>query len=177
LTYKNDYHSNPVKVNIFVPNQGVKEGQGRKIVPYAFEIKPQSLEKIKIVQKIPNFHFICQIDNTNCDLNYPFNGSITVKESEITIKSIELQFIRSEVVMLPNGESLNEVSEIQNLQIGDGDVNQDVEIPLFMIFPRYFTCATFENKLAKLAFELNIIVVLVNGFVITENFPINTWRS
>jgi hypothetical protein len=164
-------------VNILVPNQGIKGDIKRKIVPYDFEITPQNLEKIKIVHKIPNFHFICHIDNTNSDLNYPFNGYIIVKESEITIKSIELQFIRSEAVQLPNGESLNEVSEIQNLQIGDGEVNKDVEIPLFMIFPRYFTCATLENKLAKLTFEINVIIVLVNGFVITENFPINTWRS
>jgi hypothetical protein len=178
VSLKHSYQSDPKKVNIFVPGQGVKEDIKRKTIPYEFEIKPQNLEKVKIIQnKIPNFHFICHIENTNCDLNQPFNGYIIVKESEINIKSIELQFIRNEVVNLPNGESINEVSEIQNLQIGDGDVNKDVEIPLFQLFPRYFTCASVENKITKLAFEMNIIVVLVNGFVITENFPINTWRS
>ena len=150
---------------------------GKKQIPYDFEIKPQNLDKIKIVQKIPNFYFICNVDNTNCDLNQPFNGNIIVKESEISIKSIELQFIRNELVHLPNGESITEISEIQNLQIGDGEVNTNVEIPLFMIFPRYFTCATFDSKIVKLTFEMNIIIVLVNGFVITENFPINTYRS
>ena len=88
-----------------------------------------------------------------------------------------MQFIRNETVYLPNGESLTEISEIQNLQIGDGDVIKNIEIPLFMIFPRFFTCANTENKITKLNFEMNIIVVLNNGFVITENFPINTWRS
>ena len=88
-----------------------------------------------------------------------------------------MQFIRNETIILPNGENLSEISEIQNLQIGDGDVNKNVEIPLFMIFPRFFTCAALENKITKLSFEMNIIVVLNNGFVITENFLINTWRS
>jgi hypothetical protein len=119
----------------------------------------------------------CSIDNTNCDLNDFFNGYIIIKESEISIKSIELQFIRNEAVTLSTGEVLNENSEIQNLQVGDGDVNRDVEIPLFMIFPRNFCCATLDSKIAKISFEMNIILVLINGYVITENFPINTWRS
>jgi len=150
----------------------------KRIVTYEFEMTPKTLEKIKIdQQKIPNFKLFFHIDNTNCDLNQPFNGFIIVKESEIPIKSLELQFIRNETIFLPGGDQLSEISEIQNLQIGDGDVIKNIEIPLFMIFPRFFTCAAIENKITKLNFEMNIIVVLNNGFVITENFPINTWRS
>jgi hypothetical protein len=167
-----------VKINIFVPNQGVKEELRKKIIPYDFEISPQTLEKIKISQSnIPKFKIVCRADNTNCDLNNPFDGYIMVKDSEIQIKSLELQFVRNEVINLPGGEVLNEISEIQNLQIGDGDVNRNVEIPLFMIFPRFFSCATLESKIVKITFEMNVIVVLVNGYVITENFPVNTWRS
>ena len=147
-------------------------------MPYEFSIKPNTLEKVKINQsKVPQFGFSCKIDNTNCDLNLPFDGTITVKESEIQIKSIELQFVRNELIILPGGEELSETSEIQNLQIGDGDVNRNVEIPLFMIFPRFFSCASLETKIVKISFEMNVIVVLVNGFVVTENFPVNTWRS
>lgn len=178
IGHKTVYESDPKKLNIFVPDQGVKEEMKKKIMPYEFEVNPTSLEKVKISQsKIPRFKFVCRVDNTNCDLNNPFNGYVIVKDCEIQIKSVELQFIRNETVNLATGEQLVEVSEIQNLQIGDGDVNRDVEIPLFMIFPRYFTCASVETKIAKLSFEINLIIVLINGFVITENFPINTWRS
>lgn len=139
---------------------------------------PQSLERIKINQsKVPKFKVVCKVDNTNCDLNIPFDGLVYIKESEISIKSVELQFVRNETVFLPGGEVVTEISEIQNLQIGDGDVNRDVEIPLYMLFPRFFTCAALETKITKLSFEMNLIIVLVNGYVITENFPINTWRS
>jgi hypothetical protein len=102
---------------------------------------------------------------------------VVVKESEIAIKSLELQFVRNESVVLASGETLTEISEIQNLQIGDGDVNKDIEIPLYMIFPRFFACASLQTKFTKISFEMNLIVVLINGVVITENFPINTWRS
>lgn len=147
-------------------------------MPYEFQITPQSLEKIKISHnKIPQFNVLCKIDNTNCDINSPFDGTIIIKDSEIAIKSIELQFVRNELITLPAGDVLSEISEIQNLQIGDGDVNRNVEIPLYMIFPRFFSCACLDTKIAKINFEMNVIIVLVNGFVITENFPVNTWRS
>jgi len=35
-----------------------------------------------------------------------------------------------------------EATEIQNLQVGDGDVVRGLAIPLYMIFPRIFTCPT-----------------------------------
>ena len=161
-----------------MPNQGVKSTLQKDKKPYQFQINPSTLEKIKISNsKIPNFDVQCMIENTNCDIYDSFNGIITVKETGIPIKSIELQFIRNETIQLPNGDPFNENSEIQNLQVGDGEVNKNVEIPLFMIFPRFFSCASLDTKLVKLSFEVNIILVLSNGFVITENFPINTWRS
>lgn len=33
-------------------------------------------------------------------------------------------------------------TEIQNIQIADGDVARDISIPMHMIFPRLFTCPT-----------------------------------
>ncbi len=33
-------------------------------------------------------------------------------------------------------------TEIQNIQIADGDVARDLAIPMHMIFPRLFTCPT-----------------------------------
>jgi hypothetical protein len=176
--YKGSVVSENKKIQVFVPGQGVKEEFKKKVIPYEFEVSPKTLEKIKISQeKMPNFKINCRIENTNCDLNSTFDGYVIVRESEVAIKSLELQFVRNETVILAGGETISDISEIQNLQIGDGDVNRDVEIPLFMIFPRFFSCATIETKIAKATFEMNLILVLVNGLVITENFPINTWRS
>ena len=33
-------------------------------------------------------------------------------------------------------------TEIQNIQVADGDVCRGMEIPLYMVFPRLFTCPT-----------------------------------
>jgi hypothetical protein len=120
------------------------------VVPYDFSISPTSLEKIKISHsKIPKFLISCKVENTNCDINNYFFGYVNIKECDIAIKSIECQLVRNEIVYLSNGDSVTEVSEIQNLQIGDGDVLRGVDIPLYMIFPRFFSCANLSTKIAK----------------------------
>ena len=39
-----------------------------------------------------------------------------------------------------------EATEIQNIQIADGNVVRDLAISIYMIFPRLFTCATTQTK-------------------------------
>ena len=170
--------SDSVKIYIFINHQGVKNELGTQIVPYDFEIKPSTLEKIKIEQnKIPKFLLKCHIDNTNVNISKELDGWVKIMECSLPVKSLELQFVRNEQVFLTTGETLTEVSEIQNLQIGDGDVIKGTEISLNMLFPRHFCCATIETKVVKLSFDINIILVLNNGFVITENVPLNCWRG
>jgi len=37
-------------------------------------------------------------------------------------------------------------TEIQNIQIADGDVCRGVSIPIYMVFPRLFTCPTLSTN-------------------------------
>ena len=125
----------------------------RKIVPYDFTISPTSLEKVKISQsKVPKFFISCKVENTNCDMNNYFFGYVNIKECDIQIKSIECQLVRNEVVNLSNGDEITEVSEIQNLQIGDGDVIRGIDIPLYMVFPRFFSCASLTTKITRVKY-------------------------
>ena len=39
-----------------------------------------------------------------------------------------------------DGATTSDATEIQNLQVGDGDVPRGLSIPLYMIFPRLFAC-------------------------------------
>lgn len=38
-----------------------------------------------------------------------------------------------------------DATEIQNIQIADGDVCRGLSIPIYMVFPRLFTCPTLET--------------------------------
>ena len=40
-------------------------------------------------------------------------------------------------------------TEIQNIQLGDGDVCRNLIIPIYMIFPRLFTCPTMLTESAS----------------------------
>ena len=93
-------------------------------------------------------------------------------------------------------------TEIQNVQIGWGDVCRQMAIPIYMIFPRLFTCPTMLTpgtnesyrsfsrlmqsvlmvvsgltlQAFKVEFETNVVVLFENGHMITENFPIILYR-
>ena len=172
-----NYESEKIRIEIFVPGMGIRKDFGCKLVPYYFNLTPKNIEKNELKnEKLPDFNIECFINNINCNFNKPFDGYINIHNCNVEIKSVELQFLRHEEADI-NGVKNNETSEIQNLQIGDGDVNKNVEIPLFMIFPKTFSCANCNAPHFQISFEINIMIVLVNGIIITDNFPINIWRG
>ena len=177
------YTSKKDKIIINVPGIGIKDIFGRKRVPYHFIMNPSRAEIISKESKrltpaeLPKFNIEVHIDNINCDMNQAFDGYCIVHECSLPIKSIELQFMRKELIFMKGIDGLKEASEIQNLQIGDGDVIKEVEIPLFMLFPRVFSCASMDTPECSVGFEMNVVIVLVNGVIIAQNFPINLWRS
>ena len=172
-----NYNSEKVKININVPGMGINNNFGCKLVPYYFNLNNKNMENNQLQNKsLPDFNIECFINNINCNFDKPFDGYIIIHNCNVEIKSIELQFLRHEETVI-NNVNINETSEIQNLQIGDGDVNKNIEIPLFMIFPKTFSCATLNNNIVKISFEMNVMVVLVDGVIIMDNFPVNLWRG
>jgi len=67
-------------------------------------------------------------------------------------------------------------TEIQNIQIGDGDVCHQLTIPIYMVFPRLFTCPTVAAKAFRVEFQVNLVVVFQDNRLITENFAIKLYR-
>ena len=178
LTGGKQFSSKHQRILVMVPGQGINPQFGRKRVNYQFTLDPTKVENIKVEKNmIPQFLIEGYLENINCCLDKPFNGFCNIKSCSTQIKSIELQFLRNEKILHPEFEGVSEVSEIQNLQIGDGDVIRDLDIPVCMTFPRSFCCANLETKDAVISFEMNLIIVLVNGVVIMENYPVNLWRG
>ncbi|NXK49254.1 DSCR3 protein, partial [Chauna torquata] len=84
-----------------------------------------------------------------------------------------------------------DATEIQNIQIADGDVCRGLPIPIYMVFPRLAgtvcsdpTVTTQINGLLNGTlffplppeFEVNIVVLLHDDHLITENFPLKLCR-
>ncbi|XP_042900290.1 vacuolar protein sorting-associated protein 26C isoform X2 [Parasteatoda tepidariorum] len=147
-----------------------------KAVPVNFNITPESLQNVKYRKNMPNFVIKGRIDSTVCNIMQPFTGELCIEKCDATIRSVELQLVRVETCGCSEGYS-RDATEIQNIQIGEGDVCRNILIPIHMIFPRLFTCPTLVTNNFKIEFEVNVVVVFEDEHIITENFPIVIVRA
>jgi len=145
--------------------------------PFLFKVSPESLQNVKEAskKKIPDFLFEGKLGQTTCNVLKPFQGELTITKCAVDIKSIELQLVRVESCSYMEGEA-REATEIQNIQIADGNVVRGLAIPVHMVFPRLFTCSTTQAKQFKVEFEVNLIVLFADNHMVTENFPIKLYR-
>ncbi len=95
-----------------------------KAIP--FQISPSSLEGVKDRSKLPDFLVQGSMDSGVCEIETPFTGTVRVSKSEAPVKSIELQLVRVETCGCLEGYA-KEATEIQNIQIAEGDVCRDLE--------------------------------------------------
>ncbi|XP_038832399.1 vacuolar protein sorting-associated protein 26C isoform X2 [Salvelinus namaycush] len=125
---------------------------------------------------LPKFLIRGHLDATNCVITKPLTGELVVESSDVAIKSIELQLVRVETCGCAEGYA-RDATEIQNIQIAEGDVCHSLPIPIYMVFPRLFTCPTLETINFKVEFEVNVVIVLHDEHLITENFPLKLCRA
>ncbi|KAL5253921.1 hypothetical protein ACHWQZ_G013623 [Mnemiopsis leidyi] len=155
--------------------EGDKVAKSTEESPIPFTITPQSLENIREIKSVPDFKISGTLERAVCDIEQPLQGTISVDHSAKPIKSIELQLVRVETCGCAEGYA-KDATEIQNIQIAEGDVMRGLAIPIHMVFPRLFTCVTTATNNFKIAFEVNIVIVLQDDHLITENFPIKLYR-
>eukprot|EP01064_Diplonema_japonicum_P007002 TRINITY_DN14762_c0_g1_i1.p1 TRINITY_DN14762_c0_g1~~TRINITY_DN14762_c0_g1_i1.p1 ORF type:complete len:334 (+),score=45.40 TRINITY_DN14762_c0_g1_i1:69-1004(+) len=174
------FQKNVVEQTTFnVMNQGQswkpEFDEEQQALPFALD--PQTLRNVKKanLQHVPQFRIAGQLDSYTCDIAKPLTGNIRVEACSQKIKSIELQLVRVEFCAAAEGVA-KEATEIQNIQIADGNIVEGLDIPLYMIFPRWFTCPTLVANNFKVEFEVNLVVLLEDNHQITENFPIKLFR-
>ena len=151
------------------------DGDKADVNPVDFIVSPQSLENVKDRANIPDFHVSGKIESVNCCISKPFCGELTVERSSAIIRSIELQLVRVETCGCAEGYA-RDPTEIQNIQIAEGDVCRGVAIPIYMVFPRLFTCPTLSTSNFKIEFEANVVIIFQDDHLVTENFPIKLTR-
>ncbi|XP_011809395.1 PREDICTED: Down syndrome critical region protein 3 isoform X4 [Colobus angolensis palliatus] len=143
--------------------------------PVDFTVTPETLQNVKERALLPKFLLRGHLNSTNCVITQPLTGELVVESSEAAIRSVELQLVRVETCGCAEGYA-RDATEIQNIQIADGDVCRGLSVPIYMVFPRLFTCPTLETTNFKVEFEVNIVVLLHPDHLITENFPLKLCR-
>lgn len=153
-----------------------KSGTGPTSVD--FNMTPETLKNVnpKYQSVIPKFQITGKLHRDRFPINRPFTGELVVKDSASPIRSIELQLVRVETVIY-NGKSQTDASEVQNIQICDGDVGREIPIPIYMVFPRLYASPTMSTQYFKVEFEVNLQVVFQDGYLVSENFPIVITRE
>ncbi|XP_073928768.1 vacuolar protein sorting-associated protein 26C isoform X3 [Castor canadensis] len=144
--------------------------------PVDFTITPETLQNVKERALLPKFLIRGHLNSTNCAITQPLTGELVVEHSDAAIRSIELQLVRVETCGCAEGYA-RDATEIQNIQIADGDVCRSLSVPIYMVFPRLFTCPTLETTNFKVEFEINVVVLLHADHLITENFPLKLCRT
>ncbi|GAB1300457.1 Vacuolar protein sorting-associated protein 26C [Apodemus speciosus] len=112
--------------------------------PVDFTITPETLQNVKERASLPKFFIRGHLNSTNCAITQPLTGELVVEHSDAAIRSIELQLVRVETCGCAEGYA-RDATEIQNIQIADGDICRNLSVPLYMVFPRLFTCPTLET--------------------------------
>lgn len=146
-------------------------------VPASFNISPDTIENLdkETLAALPKFKVSGKLHRSKYPITVPFTGEVVVEESSVPIRSIEVQLVRVESVLYDNQIS-RESTEVQNIQIGEGNTCRGMIVPMYMVFPRLFSCATIITPQFKIEFEANLIMVFTDGYMITENFPIALTR-
>eukprot|EP01036_Dinobryon_divergens_P023451 gene23451-31798_t len=147
--------------------------------PITFSISPSTLEHMSpnALSTIPDFKITGTLHKTKCLINEPFTGEFNVDVSVAAIRSVELQLVRVESVRCSDGRNTQEASEIMRIQIAEGNICRNLFIPIYMVFPRLYCCPTVENSSFKIDFEVNLLVTFLEGYAISENFPLELYRE
>jgi hypothetical protein len=171
--------SEPHIINVVVPGQyqpspGLIEND--KGVPFSMSHENVRTGRRFNGDRVPRFHVEGFLDRYYNDIDVPLSGWISVRYCESKITSLELQLIRVE--SCATAEALGrEATEIQNIQIGEGDVMRGFEIPIYMFFPRLYTCPSIQLSQMRVDFEINVVVTLEEQNQLTQNIPIKLYRS
>lgn len=146
--------------------------------PSTFSITPEALSNLntKAISNIPKFSLSGKLHRTRCPINQPLTGEVIIEMAAAPVKSLELQLVRVETVTT-DGRTTKEATEVQNIQIGDGNICRNMSVPMYMVFPRIFSCPTLISNTFKIEFEVNLILIYGEDFMVTENFPIVLYRD
>lgn len=143
--------------------------------PQSFVLSDKSTRKVLRGGQLPIFLIEGKLDGDICRLPNGITGVLRVVHSDATLMSIDLQLLRCETICHFD-ENLRETTEVQSIQIAQGDVARNLDIPVYMVPPRNFTCVSSTTTQFRIEFELNIIVTFTNRVSVTENIPLRFLR-
>jgi hypothetical protein len=160
-----------------LPKSGSKAAASAE-QPIEINIAPETLSGVSSDQlhKLSKFAIVGKFHRTINPITQPLTGELTVQSAPVPIKSLELQLGRKESISV-GSTKFRAVTEVQSIQIADGGVACNMVIPIYMIYPRLFTCPTYtDDEDFKIEWQISIVTSFEDGYVVTESYPIELSR-
>jgi hypothetical protein len=168
--------SAPVTLYVCCPGQGMPDPAVLAAdTGIEFEMNSETLRKSK-VENTPKFVMYGKIDRLWNDIDVPLSGLINIRECEFKIASVEIQLVRVEFCATKETVA-KEHTEIQNIQIGEGDIQRNFEIPIYMMFPRWYTAPMLKEKHMRVDFDIHIVVTSQDRFQVKQPLSLKLYRS
>lgn len=165
------------ELEVFVESVPIEGKPMRAAQAASFSIVPESVDSVvRAKGPVPRFRITGKLNSVVCPMEVPVEGEVRIDESDASVQSIEAQLVRIETTSSVEGHA-REATEIQSIQVADGDVHRGWEIPIHMILPRLFTCPTVVTRQFRLEFEVRLVISFVDGHILTESFPIEICRA
>lgn len=126
-----------------------------------FTINPECIQcTIKDRISIPRFLLTGYLVTNELCVTQPLKGQLLLEFTEIPLKSIELQLLRVETCGCDEGYS-KDTTEIQTIQVADGNICPKLDIPIYMLLPRLFTCPTLITKNFKIGKYISKLLLYI----------------
>jgi hypothetical protein len=175
-------HSAPVELFVVNPGQAeldvLKLDAGSPGLSFEFTSATTKRSRRAGEAVMPEFHFQGSIDRVHIDIDTALSGFVRVVRSSVPITSVEIQLARSECCASEARQDRGrEITEVQNIQIGDGDVLRDWDIPIFMRFPRWYTCPAIRTPQLRVEFEISVVITFETRVQVSQMIPIRLYRS
>lgn len=59
----------------------------------------------------------------------------------------------------------------------EGNVTRNLELPIYMVFPKLYSCPSLKYEWCQLDFEIDLLVIFKDGSKLTVNIPLKLIRS
>lgn len=125
---------------------------------------------------IPDFRITGKIFKNYLDIDTPLLGFIRIELSQLPVTSVEIQLARAEYGATEE-KAGRECTEVQNIQIGEGDVIWNFDIPIYMMFPKWYTCASVSLPNIRVEFEVNMVITFEGRLQVSQNVPLRLYRG
>jgi len=176
LTYKPLF--NEMEFVMELPAKQQSKNKAATDEPILINISPSTLSGVpqSSLEQLSNFNITGKLHRTNNPISQPLTGELVINRADVPIRSIDIQLGRKEKITT-NGVNFSGATEVQCIQIADGNVPLNVVIPIYMIYPRLFTCPTYtDNEAFKIEWQIAVVTSFVDGFIVSEKFDISLFR-